>query len=72
MSGTVLDPKDWESRCGSKRKHKTKMNEQRPLAFWSFLLNRGDGPVNKLLEGNIAGFQHNCLPNAGEHNESLA
>ena len=67
MSGPILDPKDGERRCGSKRKHETKMNEQSPLGFWSSPLNRGDGPVNKLLECNMVGFQHSCLPN-----ESLA
>ena len=72
MSGTVLDPGDWESRWGSKRKHKTKINEQRPLVFWSSQLSGRDRLINKLLQCNIAGFQHSCPPNAGEHNESLA
>lgn len=33
MSGTVLDPGDWESRWGSRRKHKTKINEQQAPVF---------------------------------------
>lgn len=72
MSGTVLDPGDWESRWGSRRKHKTKMNEQRAPGFLDLPAEWKRQTHKQIVTCNIAGFQHSCPPNAGEHNESLA
>lgn len=72
MSETVLDPGECEKRWGSRRKHKTKMNEQRPLVFCSSHASERDRLINKLLQRSITSFQHRCLPNAVKHQEGLA